>query len=392
MPKTTVAIQRAVNYDSKSIRHALLKSLDLLGGLERIIRPKSRVFVKINHLSPPSPPEGTIVTHPAFAKELLRLLLDMDCEITLGDDIQSKEEDGFLISGYREIGTALGIRLVNLKEFGFKEIPCNGRILKKAYISSLALDSDFLINLPKLKTHSFMALTGAIKNMYGIIPYGHRCSYHREFVKSEIFGQMLVDIFSCAPPHLNIMDAIHAMEGEGPSAGSPKKVGLILASSDAVALDSVASKIIGLDPMQIATTIDAAQRGMGTAQMTEIEILGEKIRDVAVKDFKQSAIAVGLIHKKLPAFLHGFIQYQLVLIPRVLPKKCTGCLECVEICPTGAAEMLEGKARIEKSLCIHCMCCHEVCRHHSIKLGQKPMGWIFRRMTTVYKIMMSLFS
>ncbi len=392
MPKTTVAIQRAENYESESVRHALLKILDYLGGLERIIRPKSRVFVKINHLSPPSPPEDTIVTHPAFTKELLRLLLDMDCKITVGDDIQSKREDGFLISGYRETCTALGIRLVNLKETGFKEIACHGRILNKAYISSLALDSDFLINLPKLKTHSFMALTGAIKNMYGIIPYGHRCSYHRDYVQSAIFGQMLVDIFSCAPPHLNIMDAIHAMEGEGPSAGSPKKVGLILASSDAVALDAVASKIIGMDPLQIPTTIDASQRGLGTAQMKEIEIRGEKIQDVAVKDFKKSAIAIGLIQKKIPAFLHGFIQWQLVLIPRVLQKKCTACRECVDICPKEAAQIREGKARIEKSLCIHCMCCHEVCRFHAIKLRQKPLGWILRQMTTVYKKMMSLFS
>jgi uncharacterized protein (DUF362 family) len=308
MPKSAVAIQRAASYETETVRHALLKSLDSLGGLERIIRPKSRVFVKINHLSPPSPPEDTIVTHPALTKELLRLLLDMGCEITVGDDIQSKGEDGFLISGYREICSALGIRLVNLKETGFEEIACNGRILNKAFISSLPLESDFLINLPKLKTHSFMALTGAIKNMYGIIPYGRRCSYHREYVKREIFGQMLVDIFSCAPPHLNIMDAILAMEREGPSAGSPKKVGLIMASSDAVALDVVASKIIGLNPMQVPTTIDAAQRELGTAQMAEIEILGEKIQDVAVKDFKQSAIAVGLINKKIPAFLHGFIQ------------------------------------------------------------------------------------
>ena len=392
MPKTTVAIQRAENYESESVRHALLKIFDYLAGLERIIRPKSRVFVKINHLSPPSPPEDTIVTHPAFTKELLRLLLDMDCKITVGDDIQSKREDGFLISGYREICTALGVRLVNLKETGFKEIACHGRILDKAYISSLALDSDFLINLPKLKTHSFMALTGAIKNMYGIIPYGQRCSYHRDYVQSAIFGQMLVDIFSCAPPHLNIMDAIHAMEGEGPSAGSPKKVGLILASSDAVALDAVASKIIGMDPLQIPTTIDASQRGLGTAQMEEIEIRGEKIQDVAVKDFKKSAIAIGLIQKKIPAFLHGFIQWQLVLIPRVLQKKCTACRECVDICPKEAAQIREGKARIEKSLCIHCMCCHEVCRFHAIKLGQKPLGWILRRMTTVYKKMVSLFS
>ena len=392
MQKTKVSIQRVRNYDSENIRRALIESCDLLGGLENLIRPKSRVFVKINHLSPPSPPEDAIVTHPNFTKEFLRLLLDIGCQVTVGDDIQSKKEDGYLISGYRKVCTELGVRLVNLKEIGFRETACKGEILSKAYISPLVLDSDFLVSLPKLKTHSFMAFTGAVKNMYGIIPYGFRCSFHREYAKSEVFARMLVDIFSCAPPQLNIMDAIHAMEGEGPSAGSPKNVGLILASPDAVALDAVATKIIGLDPMQIHTTQNAAERGLGTARIEEIEILGEKIQNSAIKDFKQSAIAVGLIRKKIPAFLHGFIQWQLVLIPRVVSKKCTGCQECVDICPTGAARMLEKKAAIDKPQCIHCMCCHEVCRFHAIKLGQKPLGRMIRKLTAAYKKLMGLFS
>jgi ferredoxin len=203
---------------------------------------------------------------------------------------------------------------------------------------------------------------------------------------------MLVDIFSCAPPQLHIMDAIYAMEGEGPAAGSPKKVGLILAGTDAVALDAVATKITGLDPMTILTTKHAAERGLGTAQIERIEIHGEKIQDVAVHDFKQSAIAGGLIRKKIPAFLHGFIQWQLVLMPRVLPKKCTACRECVDACPTGAARMVGDKARIDDSLCIHCMCCHEVCRFHAIKLRQKPLGQIFRKLASTYKKIMAHFS
>ena len=197
---------------------------------------------------------------------------------------------------------------------------------------------------------------------------------------------------SIAPPHLNIMDAIWAMEGEGPSAGSPKNVGLILASSDAVALDAVATKIIGLNPMQIHTIKNAAERGLGIAQLSAIEILGERIHDIVVKDFKPSAIAVGLIRKKIPGFLHAFIQHQLVLIPSVKQKKCTACEECVRICPKGAVQMQAGKARIDKSRCIHCMCCHEVCRFHAIKLGQKFFGWVVRRMTITYKKVMALFT
>ena len=389
MGKTKVSVQRALNYERKSVRSALIKCLHLIGGLEQIIRPKSRVFVKINHLSPPSPPDDVIITHPAFTKELLSLLLDLGCEITVGDDIQSKNEDGFLISGYREICSDLSVRLVNLKEFGFREIPCSGQILKKAYISPLVLDCDFLINLPKMKTHSFTAFTGAIKNMYGVIPHGLRCRYHRAYPKNETFSQMLVDLYSCAIPHLNIMDAILAMEGEGPSAGPAKEVGLILASQDGVALDAVASKIIGLEPRQIRTTNEAARRGLGTARMEDMEVVGTEIQNVQVKDFKQSAIAVGLVRHNVPAFLHGFVQSQLVLIPRISQKNCVACKECVDICPTGAALMRGSEAWIDKSRCIHCMCCHEVCRFHAVKLGQKPMGRLIRKMSALYKKLLS---
>ncbi len=391
MVKAKVSVQRIEDYKSDKVHQALNDSFSLLGGLENIIKPGSKIFVKINHLSPPSPPNQAIVTHPALTKEVLVLLKDIGHSITVGDDIQSKQRDGFLISGYREVCTELGIRLVNLKEAGFRRVDFEGEMLKKAYISPLLLDSDTIINLPKLKTHSFTVFTGAVKNMYGIIPHGLRCSYHRRFFKNELFSQMLVDIFSCAPPHLNIMDAIVAMEGEGPSAGNPKNVGLILVSQDAVALDAVASKIIGLDPADILSTKYADERGLGSGQLDKIEILGERIQDIQVKDFKNSAIAVGLIRKKIPALLHAFIQDQLVLIPEVNIRNCTACWECVDICPMGAAEQHEEVARIEKSLCIHCMCCHEVCRFHAVKLKQRTFGRIVRGVTTAYKKFKSVF-
>ncbi|NOR14727.1 MAG: DUF362 domain-containing protein [Candidatus Aminicenantes bacterium] len=385
MEKTKVSIQRVSGYEGRSIRRALLENFSFLGGLETFIRPKSHVFVKINHLSPPSLPEDAIITHPLFTKEILRLLLDLGCRITVGDDIQSKKRDGFLVSGYREICTSLGIRLVNLKDFGFREIPCEGEVLTKAYVSPLVLDSDFLINLPKLKTHSFTVYTGAIKNMYGIIPHGLRCRYHLEFPKIEVFSRMLVDIFSCAPPHLNIMDAVCGMEGWGPSAGSPRPVGLILASPDAVALDAVAAKIIGLDPLSIHTIGIADERGLGTAREERIAVLGEEIRDVRLRDFKQSAMALGFIRNKIPSHLYAFIQDQLVLTPEIVQKKCTKCWECTDICPNGAARIHGGEVRIDQPLCIHCMCCHEVCRFHAIVLRQKPLGRMVRGMIAAHK-------
>lgn len=385
MKKAKVSLVRLKDYEKDDVYRALKKSLDLLGGLESIIKPHSKVFVKINHLSPPSPPERAIVTHPAFTREVLRLLKELNVKITVGDDIQSKEKDGFMISGYRKICKELDIPLVNLKEIGFQEVPCQGQILKKLYIAPPLLESDYILNLPKLKTHSFTVFTGAIKNMYGIIPYGLRLKYHHQYPRVEIFSQMLVDIFSCVPPHLNIMDAVVAMEGEGPSAGNPINVGLVIASKDAVALDAVASKIAGFNPLDIYTTLDAHQRDLGTGKIEDIEIVGEKIRYVEVRNFRHSAIAIGLLRKKIPAFLHAFIQEQLTLTPKIIRDKCTECMECINICPRNAAKLDNDKAWIDKSLCIHCMCCHEVCHFQAIRLKQKPVGHLIRRCQSLFR-------
>lgn len=392
MKKARVSIVKSDDYNSEEIRKGLIKSFSCHGGLENLIRPKSHVFVKINHLSPPSPPEKAIVTHPAFTREVLLLLKQLDVAITVGDDIQSKEEDGFLLSGYRQICNEVGVRLLNLKEAGFKEVSCRGKLLKKVFISPLVLEADFILNLPKLKTHSFTVFTGAVKNMFGVIPHGFRHRYHREFIKNDVFSQMLVDIFSCVPPHLTVMDGIVAMEGEGPSTGNPKNVGVIIASEDAVAVDAVASKITGFNPMNIYSTQDAHERGLGIGRIEDIEIVGENIQDVEVRDFKHSAVAIGLFRRKLPSFLYAYIQNELTLIPEVIAKKCTACLECVDICPRGAAKSEEDFVRIDKSLCIHCMCCHEVCRFQAIKLKQKSIGKLIRGLSFLHQAIVSLFS
>jgi len=392
MKKAKVSIVKLGDYNSKKAYQALQQSLQLLGGLENLLKPKSKIFVKINHISPPSPPERGLITHPAFTQEVLRLLKESGHQVTVGDDIQSKEEDGFLTSHYRQICGELDIPLINLKERGFREIDCRGEFLKKTLISQACLEADHIINLPKLKTHSFTIYTGAVKNMFGIIPYGLRLKYHRQYIKNDDFSQMLVDILSCLPPHLNIMDGVIAMEGEGPSAGNLRKVGVILASSDAVALDAVASKIVGLNPMDVFTTFHAHNRGLGRGRIEDIEIIGERLQEVQVKNFKHSVIAVSLLRRRLPSFLYAYFQDQLVLIPEVKKDNCTACLECINICPQKAVSLRDDLAWIDKKACIHCMCCHEVCRYKAIKLKKRAIGRIVRGVFSAWERINSLFA
>jgi len=366
MNKAKVSIVKANDYDYSKIYAVVEKCVELIGGLKTIVKPGDRVFVKINHLSPPSPPERGIVTHPIFVEAVLDLLKGVSANITVGDDIDSETIDGFQVSGIHQMCQKAGVRLINLREAGFVETKCNGLLLDKVYLSKIVLDADIIINLPKLKTHSLTVFTGGIKNMYGTIPKGHRTRFHYEYVRSTDFSQMLTDVFSAITPQLTIMDGIIAMEGEGPSSGDLKRLGIILTSQDTVALDAVATKIIGLDPMSVCTTRYSYERGLGVGDLQNIEVVGERIEDVAVLDFRLPASYSRVLVGNAPTFLSKFLLSQMSVSPRVIERMCTGCFECDKICPTGAISIVGEKVRINQGICIHCMCCHEVCRSNAI--------------------------
>ncbi|MDH5364958.1 MAG: DUF362 domain-containing protein, partial [Dehalococcoidia bacterium] len=321
--KATVSIVRVHDYDCTQIYEAVKKGVELIGGLERVIKPGSKVFVKINHLPPPSPPEKGIVTHPVFAEAVLRLLKTFSDNITVGDDITSHTTDGFRVSGFQQMCERVEVRLVNLREGGFVEVECNGHFLDKIYLSRIALDADVIINLPKLKTHSLTVLTGGVKNMYGTVPSGLRTKFHGEYVKSEDFSQVLTDIFSAIRPQLTIMDGIVAMEGEGPASGGLRTLGVVLASQDAVALDAVMAKMVGLKPMDIYTTRYCDERGLGVGNLDNIEVVGERLGSVVVSDFRAPASATGLVIRRAPGFLPRLVTRQLSIRPQVIENQCT---------------------------------------------------------------------
>ncbi len=375
---SAVAISRANTYDSKTLGASLEKTLALLGDLDGLFRGKIRVFIKANLLSPFAPVEKAIFTHPNFVREVVKFLKNWNVSVVVGDDISFRQGDAFSACGYRAVLADLGVELSSLKEKGFREIPVNGEILDRIHFSREALEADCLLNLPKLKTHSFTIYTGAVKNIFGLIPHGLRLKCHREHIWNEDFSNVLVDIFSVRPPDLNIMDAVVAMEGEGPSSGNPREVGLILASRDAVALDAVAGKIIGLAPELVFTTRHAYRRELGLGKVEEVKIKGEPLADVLIPDFKLSAVAVSLFRRHWPSFLYAYFQEQLAFLPRINRASCTGCADCQQACPAEAINMVGERAFINLEKCIHCLCCHEICRFRAVHLGQRPLGRVIR--------------
>lgn len=371
--KTKVAIARAAGYGSGSVDAAVKEAVSLIGGVEAVVRPGDHVFVKVNHLPPPSPPERGIITHPRFAEAVLKLLLEVTPHVIVGDDLRS-DSKGFGVSGYRQVCARLGVRLLNLPELGFQKVRCDGVILKEVFVARALLEADVVVDLPKLKTHSLTLFTGAVKNFYGVIPAGLRVQYHGRYKNIEEFGQVLVDIFSLVRPGLTVMDGIVAMEGNGPANGRLRELGLVIAGRDAVAVDAVATQVIGLDPMAVATTRFAHARGLGVGDLAKIEVCGERLEDVAVGDYALPSTAAARMLDRLPRPLAALITRQLASRPRVVQARCMGCGACVTVCPTGAARLQDGKAWIDRRHCIRCMCCHEACRYDAVVLARPALG------------------
>lgn len=376
--RSEVAIVGCPSYDEEVLSVALRQSLELIGGLTPVLKRGMKVFIKINHLAPQAPPERAICTHPLFAREVLRLLLDHGVYPTVGDDISYGRGDEFLTTGFRAVCRELGVPLFNLRETGFVEVALRGAILKSVFLARPSLEADAVINLPKLKTHSLTMFTGAVKNMYGVIPYGLRLEFHRRFPRSYVFSQMLVDVFSVVPPNLNIMDAVVGMEGEGPSSGSPKPIGMIIAGRDGVAVDAVASHVVGLIPLSVFTTADANARGLGVGDIRQIDIRGKMPLAGPVKDFQPSSLATGMFRRRLPSLFYAYVSGQLILTPKIDAEECQACLDCLRACPAVTIREVGGKAWIDEAGCIHCLCCHEVCIHGAIRLRQRPLGRVFR--------------
>ncbi|HEY9765390.1 MAG TPA: DUF362 domain-containing protein, partial [Chroococcales cyanobacterium] len=282
--------------------------------------------------------------------------------------------------GFKAIAEELGIETVNFEKAGVKEVlnDSPGAIVKSFFISQAVLDADVIISLPKLKTHNFTRYTGALKNMFGSITGFNKGKFHYLAPKPVDFASSLVDLFSQVKPHLSLMDAVIGMEGHGPTGGKPRSIGLVLASSDAVALDALGGFIIGYAPEKVDTTRIAGQRGLGVSNLAEIEVLGEKIEKVRIADFHLVTSAADIL-ERVPAGLIkviGPLALRLIQIKPVLgnPELCTGCAICQKHCPQEAIEMVKGKPHFDYARCIYCYCCHELCPNRALLVKQSYLA------------------
>jgi ferredoxin len=255
----------------------------------------------------------------------------------------------------------------NFDREGAVEVSIPTGHLRSMFLAKPLFEADFVINLPKLKTHSAGIYTGAVKNLFGCIPGLKKAEYHRLAPDPQDLGHIIADIHQGIKVGLHIMDGVTAMQGEGPTAGDIYHAGKILFSSDALALDTVATAMLGMTVDDVPILVSARERKLGEGVLPSIKLAGDYTNPPHLPGFKfpKRFRSSKQRNYKVLVKLIDFLKTR----PQINAKLCRHCNMCIESCPVQAIDCVS--KRIDYGKCIECMCCHELCMHQAVILKRQ---------------------
>ncbi len=380
MGQCNVALVPMDTYDQHRVDEAVAQGVALLGGISSFVSPEEKILIKPNLLSK-ALPQKAVTTHPAVFEAVAKLLLKEGCtHVTYGDSPATTAAAAVADScGIAEAARKLGIPLADFTTGSVVHYP-KGRVGKSFMLCTGVQEADALISVCKMKTHALERITGAVKNQYGCILGLNKGAGHMNYPNSDVFADMLIDLNQYLRPRLYIMDGITAMEGNGPSSGTPVNMNVLLFSQDPVALDALFAALVHLDPAEIPTCVSGEKAGLGTMAEEQIQVLtpegpltvGEAVARYGKADFD---VFRGTLKKHALgrlALLLPFMQER----PRVVKEKCVACGVCQQVCPVPEKAVHSGngqKAVYDYKRCIHCFCCQEMCPAKAIEVHHNPL-------------------
>ena len=368
-----VSVIACDSYDYELVKAATLEALNAIGGLD-VIQRGTRVAIKANLVASSEPDKAT-TTHPALLSALTDIFASLGAEVVIGDSPGGLYNAFVLEKIYKTSGIheceAYGATLN--KDFSENTAVFEKAKVAKTFTYTGYLDNaDVIVNACKLKTHGMMGLSCAAKNMFGTIPGTMKPEYHFRYPSYEAFADMIIDLDEYFHPEISVCDAVVGMEGNGPTAGTPRKIGCILASKSPHKLDMVAANIIGLSPKAVPTLDAAIARGLIPETVEEIDVYGD-YKKYHISDYDNIAVKRSLQFKGnsdniLKNIFGSVAKSALDSRPQLKPKLCIGCNKCGKICPAKAITIVNKKAVIDKSKCIRCFCCQEFCPVGAMKV------------------------
>lgn len=364
--QTDVSIVACNSYDLDDCRRALKEVLAPIGGLDWVTEGM-KIAVKVNLVAAMKPEEAA-TTHPSLLCALCEMLTERGASVVLGDSpgglfTPAHLNHVYTVSGMHEaesFGAALNDDF-SQSEASFPE----AKVAKKFTYTGYLDNADAIIDFCKLKSHGMMGMTNAAKNFFGVIPGTMKPEYHYKYPNVADFADMLVDLNEYFKPRLAICDAIVGMEGNGPTKGTPIRIGALAASVSTHKLDLACAALLGLGCKDVPTLQAAFDRGLIPQTAEELTVSGD-LKSLIVPNF-HAPKAQGTVHFSyggkglLGKVIGSVIQTTMTPIPMPNEKSCIGCKKCANICPAKAITMKNGIPQIDRQKCIHCFCCQEFC-------------------------------
>lgn len=395
-----VAAVKCQSYELNEVVQAVKEGLD---AIDFLLPENKRVLIKPNLMSQNRPSQHTI-THYALIDALCALLQENHCEIFIGDGIsfyqQGLTRKAFNTAGLSEVAKKYNAHLVPFDEVPLCAVAVNLPGVKELYLPEILFDVDLVINACKLKTHSGMRLSGAVKNIFGCLPGGYKQKIHQQTGNEFELAAVMVALHQQIKPALSVMDAIVSLDGGPTALGKPVKTQRLFFSTNAAALDVVAGKMIGYEPGDLPILLEARKSGL-IYRFEDIKILGEP------GSFRfKSLVKADLFRKSNPTSI--FVKQTWVAL-YISGSRCSLCQKCLKACPVGAIRVIDGKPgddleyrgmlltsmamlesagkiTLDQKACISCYYCLSVCPEKAIRVKPKPMNLLIRGIRTIARL------
>jgi uncharacterized protein (DUF362 family)/Pyruvate/2-oxoacid:ferredoxin oxidoreductase delta subunit len=365
---SVVSVKCVDSYDEDVLYTAIGQHFEAFG-IPDEINKDMRVLIKPNLLSGRKP-EMAVTTHHNIVSAVVRILKEYGVKnIIIADSSGGLYNEEHMRSVYN----LSGLKKPDLEEylnhdFSYKTVKTgNGFSVKSFNLITPVVEADYIINLPKLKTHAMTTMSGGVKNLFGTIPGLQKPDMHCRYPELADFVNMLCELALTASPNVTLLDAVDSMEGNGPGGGTVKHTGLTLCSKDVFALDVVASEFMGLDPKTVPHLIAAKKLGV---YPEIVDFTGDTFAPCPQPFILHDAVKSPSFSNSVPSFLSKpalwVMNTMLRSFPNVDKEKCIGCGKCAESCPQHIIEVKNRKASMPRKGCISCFCCQEMCPAHAI--------------------------
>lgn len=378
---TRVSIVKVLDIDDENnIREGVKKAVDLVGGMNSVVKTGDRVIIKPNLFGPREASKGA-TTNLVIVREIAKEVIECGGNpiIAEGPFRFYNADLTFQVLGFKILAEELDIDLVNLNAAQAVEIDVpNGRALKTIKIPKVILNADALINVPKMKTHHLTTVTLGMKNMKGVMP-------GKEKQESHVHGihQSIVDLNKAVRSDLVVADGTIAMEGMGPTFGDPVDLGVIVAGRNVVDVDKVCCMIMGIDSLRVEHLRLACEEGLHSENL---EMVGDPLLGV-LREFKvpyeskaylyahsvaekMDRVVNRISGKNILPFLSGSFGKK----PRIDQGRCVKCGICEKVCIVSPPAVNVRAGRIDYRRCVDCLLCMEQCPQNAISVRGLSLG------------------